>query len=154
MRKLFLLLALMFVSVPAMAVPLFATLNPPIGGEDDVVIAPIGAIEFNPSTKDNYGLAISESIGLVKVLPGPDAKHFILSPYAFVGFFCAANIGSWVATSGHANIGFDYGPMIGLPKLDEAIPEVAFSYNLRNGSFLINVAFPADILPSLLVHKL
>ena len=59
-----------------------------------------------------------------------------------------------VATNGGSNWQFDLGPIIGLPKLDESIPEVAFSYNLRDGKFLINVAFPADILPSLLVHKL
>ena len=153
MKKFILLVLLMLVSTSSFAMSLFSDLNPPVGGEDDFILAPIGAIEFNPSTKDNYGLALSESISFARVFPGSDNKHVIVSPYGFLGFFGAANIGQWVATNGGANWIVDYGVMIGLPKLDEAIPEVAFSYNFRDGAVMINVAFPADILPGFLVHK-
>ena len=148
-----LLFLLMLAPSPVMAVPLTAVAPAPVN-QDSFILAPIGAIEFNPSTKDNYGLAISESISFAQLLPGPDETHLVVSPYAFFGVFCAANIGQWVATNAHADIAFDYGLMVGLPKLDVSIPEVAFSYNFRDNAFLINVAFPADILPSFLVHKL
>jgi hypothetical protein len=148
------MLALMLLSAPAFSMNLFADLNPPAGGEDDFILAPVGAIEFNPSTKDNYGLAISESIAFARVLPGQDNKHVIVAPYGFFGIFGAANIGKWVDTNGGAAWLLDYGLMVGLPKLDEGIPEVAFSWNIRDNSLMINVAFPADILPAFLVHKL
>jgi hypothetical protein len=151
--KVGLFLLVMLACSPSFAVPLTAV-APTNVGEDDIILAPIGAIEFNPSTKDNYGLAISESISFAQLLPGPDSNHVVVSPYAFFGVFCAANIGQWVATNAHADVQFDYGLMVGLPKLDVSIPEVAFSYNFRDSAFLINVAFPADILPAILVHKL
>lgn len=154
MKKNFLLMALLLLSVPAFSMQLFAPLNPPAGGEDDFILAPIGSVEFNPTTKDNYGLAFTECISFSKIIPGTDSKHVIVSPYVFIGIFGAANIGKWVDANGGAPWEFDFGPMVGLPKLDETLPEVAFAYNLRNSSFMINVAFPADILPSILVHKL
>lgn len=156
MKKFFILFSLLMVMGFSVgnANQLFATLNPPSTGEDDFILAPIGSAEFNPSTANNYGLAISESLTFANVLPGQDSKHVVVAPYAFVGFFGAANIGQWVASNGGANWVLDYGVMVGLPKLDASIPEVAFSYNFRDGNFLINIAFPADILPTLLVHKL
>jgi len=139
--------------------PLQALAQPPSTGEDIFVLAPIGAVEFNPSSPNNYGLAVAESIGFVNVLPGADSKHVVVSPYGFVGFFGAANIGQWVASNGNAPWSIDYGIMVGLPKLDQSIPEVAFSAtwnSIQRGDakLMINVAFPADILPSILVHPL
>ena len=64
MKKLLLLIALMFMAGSSFANPLSAYPAPPAGGEDSFVVAPIGAFEFNPRTPNNYGLAISESIGL------------------------------------------------------------------------------------------
>ena len=154
MKKLLLLVAFLMVAGSGWSMQLFATLNPPQGGEDDFILAPIGSIEFNPSTPNNYGLAISESIAFAKVLPGQDSNHVVVSPYAFFGIFVADDIGQWVSTNGGSAMLFDYGIMVGLPKLDESIPEVAFSVNFRNQALMVNVAFPADILSSVFVHKL
>lgn len=153
-QKIGMFLAFFLMAGMASANPLAAIAQPPAGGEDVFVVAPIGSIEFNPTTKDNYGLAFTECISFAKVLPGQDANHVMVSPYVFVGIFGAANIGDWVAANGGAAWQFDYGPMVGLPKLDDTLPEVAFSYNLRTSQFMINAAFPVDILPSILVHKL
>jgi len=130
----------------------------PPGGEIDWVLAPIGAIEFAPSTPSNYGLVLAESIGLANVLPA-DQSHVVVSPYFFVGGFVAADIGMWVNSNGQSAISLDYGLMVGLPKLDDTLPEVAFSaawnsINRGDAKLMINVAFPADILPDILVHRL
>lgn len=152
------LLGGMLVGTPASANPLGVPLNPPALGEDDFLLAPIGAIEFNPTTPNNYGLAISESFAFAHVLPSDD-KHVVVEPYGFVGLFGAANIGQWVATNGGASWSVDYGIMVGLPKLDASVPEVAFSatwntINRGDAKLFINIAFPADILPDLLCRKL
>jgi hypothetical protein len=160
MKKIFFLILLCVgMSAHSFGGALSGITSPPAGGENAWVIAPIGAAEFNPSSSNNYGLAISEAIGYANLLPGADSSHVVVSPYAFVGPFLAANIGQWVATNGGAQISFDYGLMIGLPKLDATLPEVAFSatwntVNHQGCKLLIDVAFPADILSDILVHKL
>lgn len=151
-------LFLMFASL-GFCNPLTGIGTVPAGGEDDLILAPVGSIEFNPSTSNNYGLALTESVAFAKVLPGQDANHVVISPYGFAGVFMAANIGQWAATNGGAAWSIDYGLMIGLPKLDESIPEVAFAASWNtiergDAKLMINVAFPADILSSVLVHKL
>ena len=158
MKKLFLLLALTLISSVAVAGPIGLAINPPAGGEDAFILAPIGALEFNPTTKADYGLAISESLAFARLFPADD-KHVVISPYAFVGVFAAANIGKWVDTNGNAPLSVDYGFMVGLPKLDMTIPEVAFSLkwnsiNRGAAQIMVNAAFPSDILSDILVSKL
>ena len=148
----------LFLVSSAYANPL-AGISPVTAPEDDFIIAPIGAAEFNPSTPNNYGLAISEAFAFAKLMPGPDSNHVAVSPYFFVGPFICANIGQWVSTNGNSPWSLDYGLMVGLPKLDETLPEVAFSatWNSITGGpakLTIDVAFPVDILNNILVHKL
>lgn len=156
MKKL--LLALMFLTGSAFANPLTTPISVNPSGEDLWGYAPIGAIEFNPSNSDNYGLAISESLFFGHVVQS-DPTHVVVSPYFFTGLFAAANIGAWAQSNGNANISVDYGIMVGLPKLDSTLPEVAFSatwntINRGDAKLFIDVAFPADILSDILVHRL
>lgn len=157
MKKL-LLVALLLLPCLANAGWLTTPIQPAQGGEVDWILAPIGALEFAPSTPSNYGLTLAESIGIARVLPA-DPSHVVISPYFFVGGFVAADIGMWVNSNGQQAISLDYGLMVGLPKLDDTLPEVAFSaawnsINRGDAKLMINVAFPADILPDILVHKL
>lgn len=156
MKKLF--FAFLLLASTANAGWLTDPIQPPVGGEVDWILAPIGALEFAPSTPSNYGLTLAESVGIAKVLPA-DATHVVISPYFFVGAFVAADIGMWVNSNGTQAISIDYGIMVGLPKLDDTLPEVAFSaawnsINRGDAKLMINVAFPADILSDILVHKL
>lgn len=126
----------------------------PTTPEDDFILGPIGAVEFNPSNSSNYGLAVSESLCYAKLSAGPDSGHTLVDPYAFVGLFAAADIGPWVNTNGGQSILVDYGVMVGLPKLDVTLPEVAFSWNVRTNTLLINAAFPVDVIANVLCKKL
>lgn len=151
MKEILFAVVLMLLSVPAFA---GWGIQSPVTPEDDFILGPIGAFEFNPSTSNNYGLAISESICYAELSQGPDPNHTLVSPFAFVGLFAAANVGQWVATDANAPVVIDYGVMVGLPKLDVTLPELAFSYNFRTNGFLIDAAFPADILSNVLLKKL
>lgn len=143
-----------------MANPIGVPVNPgPVGSsEDALLMAPIGALEFNPSNSNNYGLALSESLVFGNVIRVDDS-HVAISPFVFVGLFGAANIGEWVNTNGGAAWNIDYGVMVGLPKLDTTLPEVAFSATWNSevrgsAKMMINVAFPVDILPDVLCRKI
>ena len=156
MKKLF--VAFMLMSSLSYAGALTTPISVPSTGAQEFVLAPIGALEFNPSTPNNYGLAVAESVCLANLMPA-DSSHVFVSPVLFVGVFAAANIGKWVATNGGASWSIDYGIMVGLPKLDDTLPEVAFSasWNTQergDAKIMINAAVPVDILPDVLVHKL
>lgn len=151
MKNIFLAVALMLLAVPAFA---GWGIQSPSAPEDDFILGPIGAVEFNPSNSNNYGLAISESLCYAKLSQGPDSNHTLVEPYGFVGLFAAADIGQWVDTNAQAAVVIDYGIMVGLPKLDVTLPEVAFSYNFRTNGFLIDAAFPADVIANVLCKKL
>jgi len=143
---------------PVLANPIGVPLNPGPNGEDALVMAPLGALEFNPSNSSNYGLAFSESLAFAHVTMADDS-HVAIDPYLFVGLFGAANIGGWVNSNGGEPWTLDYGVMVGLPKLDATLPEVAFSAKWNSevrGSavMMINVAFPVDILPDVLCRKI
>lgn len=63
------LFALMLLHSSANAGWLTTPIQPAAGGEVDWILAPIGALEFAPSTPSNYGLTLAESIGIARVLP-------------------------------------------------------------------------------------
>lgn len=151
MKKIFAVLLLMAGCSSAMA---DWGIQSPASPEDAFILGPIGAVEFNPSNSNNYGLALSESFVYGKLSSGPDSNHTLVSPYAFIGLFVAADVGQWVDTNANAPVVFDYGIMVGLPKLDVTLPEVAFSYNFRTNGFLIDAAFPADVIANVLCKKL
>ena len=139
--------------------PIGVPLNPPVGGEDDLVLMPFTNVNaYTVNTKTNYGLGLAWGLAFANVQP-ETATSVDIQPYAFIAPYASVEIANWINSQGNAPWSVDYGLMIGLPQLDTAIPEIGLTINWNSltgntSSIGIVLAFPTDILSDKLVRKI
>lgn len=125
--------------------------------EDCFLLMPITDVSFNLGQANNYGLGGAYGFVFANVSPA-DATHVNVMPYFFIGPFISANVSEFVNSNGKDAPGATIGLVLGLPKLDKDIPEIAvqFGWDLRGGPSTISIdaAFPLMIAPDSTIHKL
>lgn len=141
--------------------PIGVPVNPPEGGEDDLVVMPFNNINtYTTQGKTNYGLGLAYGIAFANLMPVSVGKVQV-SPYSYFAIYTSVEIAPWLNSTGPLSV--DYGFMVGLPQLDQSIPEIGITgnWNSLDGQFLqgsptlgIQLAFPLDILSGSLIRKI